>query len=92
MTARLATIQLQLFGAPECRRYQKMRTQALEAAAHLGLVAQLEEINDTERLSQSSPLGLPRLVANGVVLASSNPPKISSLVKKFQDIALLKTT
>lgn len=77
------TIYLQLFGAPQCNRYQKMRTQALEVADQLGLAFQLEEVNDTERLSRVNPLDLPRLVANGTVIASRNPPKDKILIEQL---------
>ena len=83
MIANPMTISLQLFGAPQCHRYQKMRVQALEVAAQLGLAVQLEEVNDSERLSQINPLDLPRLVANGTVIASRNPAKDKVLTEQL---------
>jgi hypothetical protein len=79
-------IRIQLWGTPQCRRYQKMRTAVLKAAAELGLEIDLEEINTTDQLSQLNPLDLPRLVANGVVIASRNPPKTSFLQEQFQHV------
>lgn len=79
-------LSLQLFGTPQCRRYQKMRAAALEAAAELGWEIEIEEINDTGRLAQSSPLDLPRLAVNGEVIASRNPPKVNALRQKLLQI------
>lgn len=76
-------LSLQLFSTPHCRRYQKMRALALETAAQLGLDVHMEEINDTDWLSQSNPLNLPRLVANGEIIASRNPPKANRLVAQL---------
>jgi len=59
------TISIRLVGASQCRRYQKMRTLLLDVTTQLEAEIQLEEINDTERLSQSNPLDLPRLYVNG---------------------------
>ena len=77
-------ITIQLLGTPLCRRYQRMRVVALETATELGLEIELEEINDTEQLSQSNPLDLPRLYLNGELIASRNPPKHKYLIEKFQ--------
>ncbi|GAB4419380.1 MAG: hypothetical protein Kow002_06920 [Anaerolineales bacterium] len=76
-------LSLRLFGTPACRRYQRMRTAALEVAAELGLEVELEEINDTDRLAQSNPLDLPRLAVNGEVIVSRNPPKVNVLRQKL---------
>ena len=46
MIANPVTISLQLFGAPQCHRYQKMHTQAVEIAAQPGLTVQLEEVSE----------------------------------------------
>jgi hypothetical protein len=80
-------VKIEFWGAPHCRRYQKMRTAIQEAAAELGLEIEFEEINDTDRLSQSNPLDLPRLVANGELIASRNPPKVSTLAEQLKKAA-----
>lgn len=77
-------VKVQLFGPPQCRRYQKMRTAVREAAAEIGLELELAEINDTDRLSQSNPLDLPRLYLNGELIALRNPPKYETLVEKIR--------
>jgi hypothetical protein len=82
-------ISIQLWGTPLCRRYQRMRTAVLESAAELGLEIELEEINETEQLSQSNPLDLPRLVANGELIASRNSPKTHVLTEKLRKVLIL---
>jgi hypothetical protein len=67
-------ITIRLLGTPQCRRYQRMRDVALKTAEQLGLEIHLDEINDTERLSQSNPFDLPRLYLNGELFATRNPP------------------
>jgi hypothetical protein len=79
-------LKAQLFGPPQCRRYQKIRVAALEAAAELGLEIELIEINDADRLSQSNPLDLPRLYLNGELIAARNPPKNKYLIERFQEV------
>jgi hypothetical protein len=76
-------LSLQLIGSPLCRRYQNMRILALETAAQLGVDVRLEEINDTQRLSQSNPLDLPRLYVNRMLIASRNPPKSTVLTEQL---------
>jgi hypothetical protein len=76
-------IHIQLWGTPQCRRYQKMRTAVQKAAAALGLEIELQEINDTDQLSQSNPLDLPRLCLEGEVIASRNPLKEGVLREKM---------
>jgi hypothetical protein len=61
-----------------------MRVVALETATELDLEIELEEINDTEQLSRSNPLDLPRLYLNGELIASRNPPKSKSLVEQLR--------
>ena len=78
------TLSLQLIGSPLCRRYQNMRTLVLETTAQLGVDVRLEEITDTERLSQSNPLDLPRLYVNRTLIASRNPPKSRVLTEKLR--------
>ena len=79
-------VKVQLFGTPQCRRYQKMRTAVLEAAVEIGLEIELEEINDANQLAQSSLLNLPRIYLNGELLASRNPPKKQQLLERFQEV------
>lgn len=67
--------QIRLVGSPACRRYHKMRAAVLDAAARLGVQVNLEEVNDTERLSAFNPLSLPRLYIEDKLVASQNPPK-----------------
>ena len=68
-------IQIKLLGSPTCRRYQKMRACVVEEAERLKVDIQVEEIADTEILSQFYPLSLPRLYVGGDLVASQNPPK-----------------
>jgi hypothetical protein len=75
---------VRLLGTPLCRRYQRMRTAILEAAAELRLDIEFEEINATEQLSQSNPLDLPRLYLNGELIALRNPPKSKALVDQIR--------
>jgi hypothetical protein len=74
----------QLVGTTQCRRYQRMRMVILEAAMELGLEIELEEVNDTDQLSQSNPLNLPRLYLNGELIAVRNPPKSKTLVEQMR--------
>lgn len=68
-------IQIKLLGSPTCRRYQKMRACIVKEAERLKVDIQVEEIADTEILSQFNPLSLPRLYVGGGLIASQNPPK-----------------
>ena len=77
-------LKVELFGTPQCRRYQKMRTAVQETAAVLGLEIEFEEINDSNQLSQSNPLDLPRLYLNGELIALRNPPKSKALVDQIR--------
>ena len=70
---------LQFIGTPSCRRYQKMRHRAIESADTLGIAYRVEEINDTTRLSKYNPLSLPRLMVDGKLLASKNPPEVEEI-------------
>jgi len=79
-------VKIELWGTPQCRRYQKMRTSVQDAAAALGLEFELQEINDSGQLAQSNPLDLPRLCLDGEVIASRNPPKESVLREKMLQI------
>lgn len=82
-------INIRILGTPLCHRYQRMLISAQEAAVELGLEIQLEEINDTERLAQSNPLDLPKMVIDDVVIATRNPPKVKT-VKQYiiQNVSL----
>jgi len=73
-------ILVKLVGSPTCRRYQKMRTTVLDAANRLGMQVQIEEIGETEKLSQFNPLSLPRLYIGDKLVASQNPPKAQEIV------------
>ncbi|MFN2153510.1 MAG: hypothetical protein ACK2T5_18050 [Anaerolineales bacterium] len=75
-------LKIELFGPPQCRRYQKMRAAVQETAMEFGLDIKLQEINDSNQLAQSNPLDLPRLCLDGVVIAFRNPPKEGVLQKK----------
>jgi hypothetical protein len=81
-------VMIELFGAPQCRRYQKMRTAVQEAATELGLEIELEEINDSDQLFQSNPLDLPRLYLNGELIAVRNPPKSKTLAIQMRSASL----
>jgi len=63
-------VDIKLVGSPPYYRYQKMSTLALKITAKLGLNVQLDEVNDAEQLFQYNPLDLPRLHANGTLIAS----------------------
>jgi hypothetical protein len=52
-----------------------MRACVVEEAERLKVDIQVEEIADTEILSQFNPLSLPRLYIGGDLVASQNPPK-----------------
>jgi len=73
-----------LLGTLLYRRYQRMRTVILETAAELGVQIELEEIYDTERLSQSNPFDLPQLYLDEELIASRNPPNHNYLIEQFQ--------
>ncbi|MFN2152056.1 MAG: thioredoxin family protein [Anaerolineales bacterium] len=77
-------VKIELFGTPQCRRYQKMCTTVQEAAAELGMEIEFEEINDSNQLSQSNPLDLPRLYLNGELIDVRNPPKFKMLVEQMR--------
>jgi hypothetical protein len=44
-------------------------------AKRLGIPIELDEISETEQLSQINPLSLPRLYIGDELVASQNPPK-----------------
>ncbi len=73
-------IPVKLIGTPACRRYQRMRDAVLKEAERLGIAIQLEEIGDTESLSQINPLSLPRLYIGETLVAAQNPPKSQEIV------------
>jgi hypothetical protein len=73
-----------LYGTPTCRRYQKMHKLVLDEAARLDLPIQLDEISETEKLIQFSPLSLPRLYINGNLVASQNPPRVEQITKMLE--------
>ena len=77
-------VKIELFGTPQCRRYQKMHSAVKEAMAELGMEIELVEINDSDQLSQSNPLDLPRLYLNGELIALRNPPKSKALVDQIR--------
>jgi len=68
-----------LYGASSCRRYQKMRQRVLDEAKRLNLPVQLDEVSETAQLVQFSPLSLPRLYINGHLAASQNPPSAEQI-------------
>ncbi len=70
-----------LYGTPSCRRYQKMHKLVLDEAARLNLPIQVNEISETAKLVQFSPLSLPRLYINGNLVATQNPPKVEQITK-----------
>lgn len=47
---------IKLIGSPLCRRYQKMRTLAIQEADRLGIPFSIEEVNDTEQLAKINQL------------------------------------
>lgn len=79
-------VKIESFGTPQCRRFRRIRTTVLEAAAKLRLEIELKEINDSDLLSQSNPLELPRLNLNGELIASRNPQKNEYLIQQFQKV------
>lgn len=87
-TVQIEMVKIELFGTPQCRRYQRMRTVILEAALELRLEIELEEINHTDQLSQSNPLNLPRLVPNGELIASRNPPNVNVFKEKLRKVLI----
>jgi hypothetical protein len=78
-------INVKLIGSPLCRRYQKMRAGVLHEAQRLGIAVQIEEIGDTESLSQFNPLSLPRLYIQSDLIASQNPPKPQDIAWALQN-------
>jgi hypothetical protein len=72
-------ITIKLMGTPACRRYQQMRDMVANEAERLGIPIELDEISDTEQLSQINPLSLPRLYIGDELVASQNPPKAQVL-------------
>lgn len=80
-------IEIRLMGTPACRRYQKMRDLILAEAPKLGAEIHINEISDTESLSQVNPLSLPRLYVGDELLASQNPPKAEDVVRALKGIS-----
>ena len=74
-----------LYGAPTCRRYQKMRKRVLDETRRLNLSIQLDEVSETAQLVQFSPLSLPRLYINGQLAASQNPPSIEQIATLLRE-------
>ena len=75
-----------LYGTPSCRRYQKMRAVILAEAQKLDKQIRLVEIGDTESLSKTNPLSLPRLYVGDELLASQNPPKPEAAAQALRKI------
>ncbi len=75
---------VKLVGAPNCRRYQRMREGVVREAKRLGITIHMEEIGDTESLSKTNPLSLPRLYIGGELIASQNPPKTQDITRALQ--------
>jgi len=73
------TPSLQLYGTPNCRRYQRMRANVLQAISQADETYELLEINDSERLSKHNPLSLPKLMQHGKTLAAGNPISVEKL-------------
>ena len=69
-----------LIGSPTCRRYKKMRQATQDAFKQLKFPHELEEINDTANLSKHNPLSLPRLMINGQLAFSQNPPRAEEII------------
>ena len=76
---------IKLIGSSGCRRYQKMRTVAIQEAKHLGISFSFEEVNDMEHLVKLNPLSLPRLYINETLVASRNPPKSREMAAYLQN-------
>jgi hypothetical protein len=74
-------ITVTLYGAPDCRRYQKMRTLVLNEAARLNLPIQIDQFTETEQWVYFNPLSLPRLYINDTLVASQNPPSARQIAK-----------
>ena len=74
-----------LYGAPTCRRYQKMRQRVLHEATRLTLPIHLDEISETAQLVQFSPLSLPRLYINGHLVASQNAPSAEHIAALLRE-------
>ncbi len=72
---------VKIIGAPECRRYQKMRQLVLNEASRLNVPIQIDEITEMEQLWQFNPISLPRLYINGNLVASQNPPNVKQIAK-----------
>jgi hypothetical protein len=73
-----------LYGTPSCRRYQTMRQRVVDEAARLNLSIKIDEVSETARLVQFSPLSLPRLYINDKLVASQNPPKVEQIAKVLE--------
>lgn len=80
-------IEVRLMGTPTCRRYQRMRDLILAEALKLGAEIHINEISDTESLSQVNPLSLPRLYVGDELIASQNPPKAEDVVRALKGIS-----
>ncbi len=79
------SLTLTLIGTASCRRYQKMRQRLIAVADELEIAYQLEEINDTVRLSAYNPLSLPRLMVEEELFASKNPPDLAKIREKLKE-------
>ena len=77
-------ITVKLIGMPSCRRYQRMRENTIREAERLGISIQLDEISDTEQLSEFNPLSLPRLYIQDKLVASQNPPAPQDIIQALQ--------
>jgi hypothetical protein len=75
----ILAIPVKLIGSPACRRYQKMRAVVLDVATRLGVLVNIEEVGEAEKLSQFNPLSLPRLYIGDELVASQNPPKSQNI-------------
>jgi len=73
------TVHATLYGAPDCRRYRRIKQRLSEVAAAAGVAVALEEVNDTATLAQFNPITLPRLYVEGQLVATRNTPAKSEL-------------
>ena len=73
-----------LYGAPDCRRYRRIKRRLNEAAAAVGVAVALEEVNDAAALARFNPVTLPRLYVEGQLVATRNAPSPAELRRILQ--------
>ena len=78
------TVHAILYGAPDCRRYRRIKQRLNEAVAATGVAVALEEVNDAAALARFNPITLPRLYVEGQLVATRNAPAAAELRRILQ--------